>query len=103
MWLAADSGWTGLPVLALAALVTLVCAVLMCLRIAYPSFKHFAVNRRLRFTQMAAILVCFAFIALDAPRMLFTFFGMYVALGPGQLLWRAVQKNRRRRMRKAVD
>ena len=103
VWLAADSGWTGLPVLALAALVTLVCAVLMCLRIAYPSFKHFAVNRRLRFTQMAAILVCFAFIALDAPRMLFTFFGVYVALGPGQLLWRAVQKNRRRRMRKAVD
>ena len=72
VWLASDSQWSGLPVLALAGFVTLATAALMCLRIAYPSFKHFAVNRRLRFTQMAAIPVCFALIASDPPRMLFT-------------------------------
>lgn len=103
VWLAADSQWSGLPVLTLAGFVTLATAVLMCVRIAYPSFKHFAVNRRLRFTQMAAIPVCFALIALDPPRMLFTLFGVYVALGPGLLAWRLVQKNRRRAMRKAAE
>lgn len=103
VWLAAASGWTGLPVLMLAGFVTLMAAVLMCVRIAYPSFKHFAVNRRLRFTQMAAILVCLALIALDPPRMLFTLFGVYVALGPGLLVWRAVRKNRRRAMRRLAD
>ena len=100
VWLAADSQWSGLPVLVLAGLVTLATAALMCLRIAYPSFKHFAVNRRLRFTQMAAIPVCFALIGLDPPRMLFTLFGVYVALGPSLLLLRAVQRRRRREMRK---
>ncbi len=100
VWLAFDSQWSGLPVLMLAGFVTLTTAALMCLRIAYPSFKHFAVNRRLRFTQMAAIPVCFALIGLDPPRMLFTLFGVYVALGPGLLLWRAAQKRRRREMRK---
>ena len=103
VWLAAESGWMGLPVLILGGLVTLVAAVLMCLRIAYPSFKHFAVNRRLRLTQMAAILVCFALIALDPPRMLFTLFGVYVGLAPGLLVWRAVRKSRRRALRKAAD
>ncbi len=103
VWLAADSEWSGLPVLALGGLVTLVAAVLMCVRVAYPSFKHFAVNRRLRFTQMASMLVCFALIAMDPPRMLFTLFGVYVALGPGLMLWSALQKVRRRQLRKAVD
>ena len=103
VWLAAASGWTGLPILTLAGFVTLLAAVLMCVRIAYPSFKHFAVNRRLRFTQMAAIPVCFALIALDPPRMLFMFFGVYVALGPGLLLWRTLRKSRRREMRKLAD
>ena len=103
VWLAADSQWSGLPVLMLAGFVTLVAAVLMCLRIAYPSFKHFAVNRRLRFTQMAAIPVCFALIGVDPPRMLFTLFGVYVALGPGLLLWRVLQRRRRREMRKLAD
>ena len=103
VWLAADSQWSGLPVLMLAGFVTLVAAVLMCVRIAYPSFKHFAVNRRLRFTQMAAIPVCFALIAVDRPRMLFTLFGVYVALGPSLLLWRAAQRRRRREMRKLAD
>ena len=95
--------WSGLPVLMLAGFVTLVAAVLMCLRIAYPSFKHFAVNRRLRFTQMAAIPVCFALIGVDPPRMLFTLFGVYVALGPGLLFWRVLQRRRRREMRKLAD
>lgn len=103
VWLAADSQWSGLPVLLLAGTVTLATAVLMCARIAYPSFKHFAVNRRLRFTQMAAIPVCFALIGLDPPRMLFTLFGVYVSVGPGLLLWRAVNKSRRRALRKAAD
>ena len=103
VWLAAESGWSGLPVLMLAGLVTLAAAVLMCVRIAYPSLKHFAVNRRLRFTQMAAIPVCFALIALDPPRMLFSLFGVYVGLGPGLLLWRWVQKARRSAMTEAAD
>ena len=103
VWLAADSQWSGLPVLLLAGTVTLATAVLMCARIAYPSFKHFAVNRRLRFTQMAAIPVCFALIGLDPPRMLFTLFGVYVSVGPGLLLWRAVNKSRRRALRKAAE
>ena len=103
VWLAADSQWSGLPVLTVAGFVTLATASLMCMRIAYPSFKHFAVNRRLRFTQMAAILVCFALIALDPPLMLFTLFGVYVALGPGLLAWRLAQKSRRRALRKAAD
>ncbi|WP_446831476.1 CDP-alcohol phosphatidyltransferase family protein [Candidatus Foliamicus sp.] len=102
VWLAADSGWMGLPVLALAGFVTLLAATLMCMRIAYPSFKHFAMNRRLRFTQMAAIPVCFALIALNAPLMLFTLFGVYVSLGPGLLLWRVLRKSRRV-LRKAAD
>ena len=103
VWLAADSQWSGLPVLAVAGFVTLATAALMCLRVAYPSFKHFAVNRRLRFTQMAAIPVCFALIGVDPPRMLFTLFGVYVALGPSLLLWRVLQRRRRREMRKLAD
>lgn len=103
VWMAADSGWSGLPVLMLAGLVTLAAAVLMCVRIAYPSLKHFAVNRRLRFTQMAAIPVCFALIALDPPRMLFNLFGIYVGLGPGLLLWRWMRKNRRGRIPGSID
>jgi len=103
VWLAADFQWSGLPVLMLSGLVTLAAAVLMCVRIAYPSFKHFAANRRLRFTQMAAIPVCFALIALDPPRMLFTLFGVYVGLGPGLLLWRWIYKSRRARLTEAAD
>ncbi len=103
VWLAAESQWSGLPVLMLAGLVTLAAAVLMCVRIAYPSFKHFAANRRLRFTQMAAIPVCFALIALDPPRMLFVLFGIYVGLGPGLLLWRWMGRNRRGGMPKPAN
>ncbi len=103
VWLAAESGWSGLPVLMLAGFVTLAAALLMCMRIAYPSLKHFAVNRRLRFTQMAAIPVCFALIALDPPRMLFALFGVYVGLGLGLLLWRRLRKNRERGMRAVTD
>jgi len=103
VWMAAESGWSGLSVLMLAGLVTLAAAVLMCVRVAYPSFKHFAVNRRLRFTQMAAIPVCFALIAVDPPRMLFTLFGIYVGLGPGLLLWRWMRKSRHGRIPEAAD
>ena len=103
VWLAADSAWSGFPVLVLCSVVTLAAAVLMCVRIAYPSFKHLAENRRIRFTQLAAIPACFALIALDPPRMLFTLFGVYVALGPCLLLWRMLRKRKHSEMRKAVD
>ena len=103
VWLAADSGWSGLPVLMVAGLVTLAAAVLMCWRIAYPSFKHLAVNRRLRFTQVAAVPVCFALISLDPPRMLFTLFGVYVGLGPALLLWRRLRKTLRPEAREAPN
>ena len=35
--------------------------------------------------------------------MLFTLFGVYVGLGPGLLVWRQLQKSRRRVMRKAAE
>lgn len=75
----------------------------MCLRIPYPSFKHLAANRRIRFTQFAAVPLCFALISLDAPRMLFTLFGVYVGIGPTLALWRAADKRRRRRAARAPE
>jgi CDP-diacylglycerol--serine O-phosphatidyltransferase len=62
--------------------------------VSYPSFKHFNLDRRIRFYYIALVPLFLIAIALDPPTMLLSIFGTYAVSAP--LLW-VVRRLRRLR------
>ena len=66
---------------------------------AYPSFKQFNLDKRVKFVYMLLVPLFFVLIALDPPTMLLSMFGTYALSAP--VLW--VGRRLRRLVRGARD
>lgn len=77
----------GLFLSVLAALVTLVAALLMVSNIRYKSFKGIDFKGRVPFVAILAVVILFVIIASNPPAMLLILATLYAISGPAQWLW----------------
>lgn len=77
-----EYGVPGLKLWDLAAVVTLITAILMVSNVPYYSFKHFNIRGKVPFVALLAVLVGIVFISLDPPQIILAFFVIYVLSGP---------------------
>ena len=84
-----DSIWVGL----LTAIVTAAAGVLMVSNIKYHSFKKIDLKGRVHFVFAIAMVLVFAVIFTDPPRVLMLMFLAYAAHGPVMALWQMRQKD----------
>jgi len=86
-----SSEWTepglepGLTGLIAAFVITASAGALMVSRFAFPSFKQFDLDRRIKFVYLLLVPLFFLAIAVDPPTMLLSMFGVYALSAP--LLW----------------
>lgn len=90
-----EYGVPGLKLWDLAAVVTLITAILMVSNVPYYSFKHFHLRGKVPFVALLAVLAGIVFISLDPPQMILSFFILYVLSGPLVVLknWIMPKKN----------
>ena len=74
-----------MPGLVLAFGITASAGALMVSGFAYPSFKQFDLDRRIRWAYMLLVPVFVVLVAIDPPTMLLSIFAVYAAAAP--LLW----------------
>ena len=85
VWFSSKWDEPGLTGLIAAFIVTASAGALMVSRFAFPSFKQFDLDRRIRFVYMLLVPLFFLAIAVDPPTMLLSMFGVYALSAP--LLW----------------
>lgn len=103
VWVGDDFGLresTGVPVLA--AILTVVVALLMVSNIRYRSFKDLDLRGRVPFVAVLFLVLTFAFVSIDPPQVLFALFFGYAVSGPVNTLFflrkkRELQERRRQR------
>lgn len=102
IWVAHDFGVPGQKLWDLAAIVTLIAALLMVSNVRYYSFKEIDLKGKVPFVAVLAVLILFVFVSIDPPQVLFGGFALYVVSGPIMWAWRTfktLQLKRRRRHR----
>jgi CDP-diacylglycerol--serine O-phosphatidyltransferase len=85
VWYVSDWHEPGLPGLIAAFVVTASAGALMVSRFAYPSFKQFDIDKRIRFVYLLLVLLAFVLVAVHPPTMLLSMFGTYALSAP--VLW----------------
>jgi CDP-diacylglycerol--serine O-phosphatidyltransferase len=85
VWYSSDWHEPGLPGLIAAFLVTASAGALMVSSFAYPSFKQFNLDRRIRFVYLLLVPLAFVLIAAHPETMLLSIFGTYALSAP--VLW----------------
>jgi CDP-diacylglycerol--serine O-phosphatidyltransferase len=93
-----SSKWWSEPALAglfAAFIVTASAGALMVSRVSYPSFKHFNLDRRIKFVYIVLVPLFLILIFLDPPTMLLSMFGTYAVSAP--VVWAARRLRRLRR------
>lgn len=93
VWAGAESTPDGI-LLVFCALVTAFAGVLMVSNVRYTSFKEVDFKGRVPFVVMLAIVLAFAVVTIDPPRILLAIFAGYAASGPVMVLWRKFQMYR---------
>jgi CDP-diacylglycerol--serine O-phosphatidyltransferase len=90
IWMWHDLGFTGTDLKMLALFVTLTAGALMVSNLTYYSFKDFDLRDRVPFVAILAVVLGLMLLALDPPKVLFTFFALYALSGPaiGIIRWR---------------
>ena len=71
----------------LACLVTAAASLLMVLRVPYRSFKEIDFRGRVPLASVLVVILLFAFIAVDPPRILLLLSAIYALSGPVHMLW----------------
>lgn len=96
IWMWHDLGFMGADLKILALLVTLTAGALMVSNLAYYSFKDFDLRDRVPFVAILAVVLALMLLALDPPKVLFTFFAVYALSGPvtGVIRWRRKRGHR---------
>jgi len=98
VWVCQDQGWIGdaLPVeIAVAgATITAVAAILMVARVPYHSFKGLDLHGRVPFFAIFAIVLAFALVTVDPPKVLLFASLAYAASGPVAMLKRGRRQHR---------
>ena len=85
MWVCNDLGWIGqgmptfLPYII--AVITAGCGILMISNLRYPSFKGINFTARVPLAVIAAIIVFFAIVGMDPPKVLLFLISLYVLSG----------------------
>ncbi len=82
VWMGQNLGLAGKTLAVPALVLTLVAEALMVSNVRYFSFKEFKGVERVPFTWIIAMVLVFALVALNPPRVLFIVFAAYVASGP---------------------
>ncbi len=95
IWLWSQWYQPGLTGLIVAITVTGLAGALMISSFSYPSLKQVDDDRRIRFLNLATMLLAFVFIAIDPPTMLFAMFATYALSAPALWLWRRVLRRTR--------
>ncbi|MDP0561499.1 MAG: hypothetical protein QS721_03845 [Candidatus Endonucleobacter sp. (ex Gigantidas childressi)] len=90
IWALSDYGIDGKSVLVslMAAMVVALAGILMCSNIRYYSFKKIDLRGRVHFVFMLAIILIFAVIFTDPPRVLMLVFLGYACTGPVMVIYR---------------
>ena len=92
VWVCQDQGWIGdaIPaeVAILSAAITAAAAILMVARVPYHSFKGLDLHGRVPFVVMFLIVLAFALVTVDPPKVLLLASLAYAASGPVALLRR---------------
>lgn len=96
IWALSDFGLSGdsLLVALLTAFVTVTAGVLMVSNIKYHSFKKIDFRGRVHFVFAIAMVLCFAVIFSDPPRVLMLLFLSYASHGPIMAIWRMKKSNK---------
>lgn len=93
IWVCQDQGWVGaaLPaeVAALGAAITGLAAILMVARVPYHSFKGLDLHGRVPFVAIFIVVLLFALVTIDPPKVLLLASLAYAVSGPLALLLRA--------------
>ena len=87
VWVGSASQASGV-FLWLCALVTALAGVLMVANVRYTSFKEVDFRGRVPFVVMLAVVLAFAVVTIDPPRILLAIFAGYAFSGPATVLWR---------------
>ena len=85
--LSADWAW-------LACIFTVATGLLMLLKVPYRSFKEIDFRGRVPFASVLIVLLLFAIIAVNPPRMLLLLSSLYALSGPASMLWSRIQRHR---------
>ena len=93
VWVGSDSEAAGV-FLWLCALITAAAGVLMVSNVRYTSFKEVDFRGRVPFVVMLAVVLAFAVVTIDPPRILLAVFARYAFSGPATVLWRKFKARR---------
>ena len=94
VWVCQDQGWTGAAIpyelAVVAAIVTAVVGILMIAKVPYHSFKGLDLHGRVPFFAMVMIVLVFALVTVDPPKVLLLASVSYALSGPVEQLrrWR---------------
>ncbi len=96
-WFSSETGLGDARILSenwawLACLVTVATGLLMLLRVPYRSFKEIDFRGRVPFASVLVMLLLFAVIAVDPPRMLLLLSAVYAFSGPLSMLWARLRR-----------
>lgn len=100
VWVAHDISVPGQKLWYVAAIVTLIAAVLMVSNIRFYSFKDIDWRGNVPFVFVLVALIVLMFIAIDPPKVLLASFGLYVLSGPSVAGYRTYKAFMKRRARK---
>jgi len=92
VWLGTELGWTGMPALALAFVVSATAGGLMVSSFPYYSFKEVHARGRISFTYVFVVPLTFVLIAMDPPLVLFSIGIAFALSGPAVSAWRALRR-----------
>ncbi|MFO1258641.1 MAG: CDP-diacylglycerol--serine O-phosphatidyltransferase [Gammaproteobacteria bacterium] len=95
VWVAHEYSVPGQKLWVLAAVVTLITAILMVSNVRFYSFKELDLKGKVPFVAVLAVLGIFLFISIDPPQVLLTVFGLYVLSGPALALKHWIHKRKR--------
>src|SRR3546814_3609543 len=84
VWAFSDYGIQGSKMSFLVALLVAAAGMLMVSNIKYNSFKELDLKGRVPFVAILAVVLVFAVVFSDPPRILLLVFPAFAALGPGQ-------------------
>jgi len=92
VWLGYSHQIDGKTIAFLSFIITIVAGVLMVSNMRYHSFKNLDLKGRVPFMTILTIVLVFALISIDPPKMLFTIFALYAISGPMYFLMKKTRQ-----------
>lgn len=100
VWIATDFEIPGKNISVLIAIVTVIVGLLMVSNIKYHSFKQLDFKEHVPFVTVLLVVILYALIAWDPPKVLFSIFFLYVLSGPMFLIKNKLFANRKKNNKK---